>query len=109
MRLAWFNLVVAADEPRIHAAAEEFRTLGVKADALQVDLATLEGVDNLCVALENRSLDAVLANAGRGLGRAFLDQDFDAVRRVVDTNTTGTIYLLQKLAGACERTAKVAF
>jgi short-subunit dehydrogenase len=92
-----FDLVVAADEARIHAAAEEFRALGVKVDALQVDLATLEGVDKLCAAFENRPLDALLANAGRGLGKAFLDQDFDAVRRVVDTNITGTIYLLQKV------------
>jgi short-subunit dehydrogenase len=37
-----------------------------------------------------------MANAGRGLGKGFLDQNFDAVRRVVDTNVTGTIYLLQK-------------
>ena len=38
-----------------------------------------------------------MANAGRGLGRAFLDQDFEQVRRVVDTNITGTIYLIQKV------------
>jgi short-subunit dehydrogenase len=38
-----------------------------------------------------------LANAGRGLGRAFLDQDFGEIRRVVDTNVTGTIYLVHKI------------
>ena len=38
-----------------------------------------------------------LANAGRGLGKGFLDQDFNAVRKIIDTNTTGTIYLIQKV------------
>ena len=42
-------------------------------------------------------MDALLANAGRGLGKGFLDQDFAEVRRVVDTNITGTIYLIQKV------------
>ena len=28
---------------------------------------------------------------------AFLDQDFDEVRHVIDTNVTGTIYLIQKV------------
>ena len=44
-----------------------------------------------------RPVEALLANAGRGLGKAFLDQDFDDVRHVVDTNITGTIYLIQKV------------
>ena len=40
---------------------------------------------------------ALLANAGRGLGKAFLDQDFADVRRVIDTNVTGTVYLIHKV------------
>ena len=44
-----------------------------------------------------RPVDALLANAGRGLGKGFLDQDFEDVMRVVNTNITGTIYLIQKL------------
>ena len=39
----------------------------------------------------------MLANAGRGLGRAFLDQQFEDVRHVIDTNITGTVYLVQKI------------
>src|SRR5205085_1910350 len=38
------------------------------------------------------------ANAGHGLGGAFLEQDFSAVQHVIDTNVTGTIYLLQHVA-----------
>ena len=48
-------------------------------------------------AAKGRPVDALLANAGRGLGRAFLDQDFDDIRHVIDTNVTGTVYLIQKI------------
>lgn len=91
------DLVVAADQPGIHEAAREFQALGAKVDAVQADLATLEGVDKLRAAFAGRPVDALLANAGHGLGKAFLDQDFQAVRHVIDTNVTGTVYLIQKV------------
>jgi short-subunit dehydrogenase len=50
----------------------------------------------LC-SLGGRPVDALLANAGHGLGRAFLDQDFHDVRHVIDTNVTGTVYLVQRI------------
>jgi short-subunit dehydrogenase len=92
-----FDLVVVADEPEIQKAAEEFKASGTRVKAVQADLATLEGVDKLYDALEGRRVDALLANAGRGLGKGFLDQDFDDVLRVVNTNISGTIYLIQKI------------
>jgi short-subunit dehydrogenase len=49
-------------------------------------------------AANGRPVDALLANAGHGLGKAFLDQDFDEVRDVIDTNVTGTIYLVHRIA-----------
>jgi short-subunit dehydrogenase len=42
-------------------------------------------------------VDALLANAGRGLGGAFLDQEFDDIHHIIDTNITGMIYLAQKV------------
>lgn len=42
-------------------------------------------------------MDLLCANAGRGLGHAFLDQRVEDWRRVVDTNIVGTSYLLQKV------------
>jgi short-subunit dehydrogenase len=93
-----FDLLVAADEAAINTAASEFRNLGAAVDAVEADLATIEGVDKLYAAIDGRPVEALLANAGRGLGKGFLDQDFHAVRRVVDTNITGTLYLLHKVA-----------
>ena len=92
-----YDLIVVADEPQIHAAAEDFERCGVKVEALEVDLSTLPGVDRLYDAIAGRPVDALLANAGRGLGGRFLDQHFHDVMWIIDTNVTGTIYLLQKV------------
>ena len=92
-----FDLLVAADQPKIAAAAETFRQHGVSAEFVEADLATPEGVDRLYEAVKGRPVDYLLANAGHGLGRGFLDQDFSKVRHVIDTNITGTIYLIQRV------------
>ncbi|UEM25337.1 SDR family NAD(P)-dependent oxidoreductase (plasmid) [Skermanella mucosa] len=92
-----FDLIVAADEPRINEAAQKLRQMGAAVDAVEADLATIEGVDRLCAAIRGRPVDALLANAGRGLGKGFLDQDFGDIRHVIDTNVTGTLYLLHKV------------
>jgi uncharacterized protein len=94
-----FDLVIASDDGRIEDAADAFRDMGAAVTALTADLATLEGVDRLHAAARElgRPVDALLANAGHGLGGGFLDQDFAAARHVIDTNITGTIYLVQKI------------
>lgn len=92
-----FDLIVAADEPQLREAAAELGTMGCKVEAVETDLATVDGVDRLLDVVAGRPVEALLANAGRGLGHGFLDQDFADVRRVVDTNVTGTIYLIQKV------------
>ena len=93
-----FDLVVAADEAEIFKAADVFRKEGVDVQAVEANLATTEGCDKLYAALKGRPVDALLANAGRGLGRAFVDQDWNDIRYVIDTNVTGTVYLIQKIA-----------
>jgi short-subunit dehydrogenase len=93
-----FDLLIAADRPEIRSAAEDIGALGGEVEALEVDLATADGVDALVEAARGRPVDALLANAGHGLGHAFLDQDFAEVRHVIDTNITGTIYLAQQIA-----------
>jgi uncharacterized protein len=92
-----YDLLIAADEPKIQLAATNLRETGARVDALEVDLATHDGVDRLYAALGGRPVAALLANAGRGLGHAFVDQDFDDIQHVIDTNVTGTVYLLHKV------------
>ena len=54
---AGYDLLVAADEPKIEEAADYFRSLGVKIDAVLCDLSTLEGVDRLYEAKGERPID----------------------------------------------------
>jgi short-subunit dehydrogenase len=92
-----FDLIIGADT-ELDGAAREFRSLGREVTAIQGDFATKDGVDRLLSTLGNRTPDALFANAGHGLGGAFLDQPFADVQHVIDTNITGTIYLLQQVA-----------
>jgi short-subunit dehydrogenase len=92
-----FDVLIAADQPSIHAAAQDFRALGAAVEAIEADLATRDGVDKLYAATHGRPVEALLANAGHGLGHGFLDQDFDDVQHIIDTNITGTLYLIQKV------------
>jgi uncharacterized protein len=98
-----YDLLIAADEPEIEEAAASLRAGGTEIEALQADLATTEGVDKLYAAAKGRQIAALLANAGRGLGHAFLDQEFGKARRVVDTNITGTVYLIHKVGNDMRR------
>jgi short-subunit dehydrogenase len=92
-----FDLLVTADRPEVDEAARRLRELGADTQAVQTDLATTQGVDQVVAAIGGRTVDVLLANAGHGLGRAFLDQNFDDVRHVIDTNVTGTIDLIQRI------------
>jgi len=92
-----YDLLVVADEPLIEASATDFRCHGVEVEAVEADLATIEGVEKLLDAAKGRRVDLLCANAGRGLGHGFLEQEVADWRRVIDTNITGTLYLLQKI------------
>ena len=92
-----YELLIAADSPEIEQAASQLRAHGATVTALEADLATREGVDRLYEMTGGRQVDVLMANAGHGLGGAFLDQDFDEVEHIIDTNITATIYLLQRV------------
>jgi uncharacterized protein len=92
-----FDLLLAADRP-LDAVREELRAYGVHVSCIEADLSTTAGVDALTHGLLGRPVAALLANAGHGLGKAFLDQEFGEAKHVIDTNITGTVYLLHKIA-----------
>lgn len=87
-----YELLLVADTPFVDPSA------GLAgAETLEVDLSTIEGVDRLLGAIGERRIDLLCANAGHGMGGPFLDQDVAEWRHVIDTNVTGTVYLLQKV------------
>jgi uncharacterized protein len=92
-----YDLVICADEAEIEDAAADLRQAGVSVESVRADLATLEGVDKLWRAVGDRPVDLLLANAGRGLGGAFFDQDLSQALDVVQLNVAGTIALIHCL------------
>lgn len=94
---AGFDLIVAAQEPLIEMAAGELRHLGSEVEAVEVDLSSMEGVARLVSHVGDRPVDALLANAGRGLGGRFFDQKPEEIRYVIETNVQGTVQLVHAL------------
>jgi short-subunit dehydrogenase len=94
-----YDLIVAADTPLVDAT-RELEGFGVEIRNVETDLSTFAGVDRLLDAAGGCEIDVLVANAGHGLGRAFLDQDPAEWRHVIDTNVTGTVYLIQQVARA---------
>jgi short-subunit dehydrogenase len=92
-----YDLLIVADTPLVDASSQ-LKGLGVEVANVETDLATFEGVDRLLAAAGGRTVDVLVANAGHGLGHAFLEQDPAEWRHVIDTNITGTLYLIQKVA-----------
>ena len=91
-----YDLIIAADRPSLVEAEQALRAQGAEVTSVQGDLATEDGVRRLydTIKTAGRPVDALAANAGEGLGHAFLDQPFEKLKHVVDTNITGTILLL---------------
>jgi uncharacterized protein len=91
-----FDLLIAAD--RSMAAVEaELQSYGGVVEAVEADLAAPPGIDQLLAATRGRPVAALLANAGHGLGNGFLDQDFNEIVKVIDTNITGTLALIHRV------------
>jgi uncharacterized protein len=91
-----FDLVVAADRS-LAEARRELESLGATVTAVEADLATADGVAQLYGSLNGQPVDVLIANAGHGLGGAFLDQSFEEISHVIDTNITGTLALIHQL------------
>ena len=91
-----YDLLVAADTPFVDAGAG-LKDLGVEVQSIEADLATEQGVAQLLNAAGSRPVDVLVANAGHGLGHAFLEQKPSDWMHVINTNVTGTLLLIQPI------------
>lgn len=88
------SLLLVADTD-LSAGEAAARAAGAKeVETLQVDLATDDGVEQVIAKIGGRPVAALFANAGHGLGKGFLDQDWSEARHVIDTNVVGTTHLI---------------
>ena len=96
-----FDLVIAAEDDGIHAVAEGIAAAGVAVEAVQVDLATPEGVTELHRRIA-RPADALALNAGIGAGGAFVSSETRETYlrdelTLIDLNVRSTVHLAKLL------------
>ncbi|MCP1170554.1 SDR family NAD(P)-dependent oxidoreductase [Limimaricola litoreus] len=100
------DVLIVAEEAAIEAAGAKLSTAAVSVETLRADLATEHGVADLFERIGTRRVDYFMANAGVGLGHAFLDQEWDEIARVIDLNVKGTTAMLHRvLQGMVEHCA----
>lgn len=92
-----YDILIVADEPEIYEAAQRLSADGGQVEPMVSDLSTMAGVMQIVNRVGERPVDALLANAGRGLGHAFFDQEFDDILKVINTNVNGTLCLIHQL------------
>jgi short-subunit dehydrogenase len=95
-----FDVLICAEDAGIDTAAAELGALdGVRVEALKIDLRTREGVEQLANAARafGRPVDALLLNAGVGVGGAFLETSLDEELDMIALNCGHTIHLAKLL------------
>jgi short-subunit dehydrogenase len=90
-----YDLAICSEGERLKVAAEMLQSTGVDVTAIQANLATREGVQELCdqVTSLNRGIDIACLNAGVGVGGLFAETDLDAELNIVGLNCAGTVQL----------------
>ena len=84
-----FDLIVAAHDSQLAEAVVELEGHGGTVQGVQVDLATIEGIDELCSVIDadGRPVEAVAVNAGHefahGVGGESLEETLSVLRRDV--------------------------
>ncbi|WP_175407298.1 SDR family oxidoreductase [Streptomyces sp. TRM64462] len=94
-----FDLVVCAENRALGAAAEDLRHRGADVRQVRADLATYDGVEQLCLAVTatGRPVEAAVLNAGVSTRGLFLEADLADTARVIDLNIASTVHLARRL------------
>ncbi|MES2527363.1 MAG: SDR family NAD(P)-dependent oxidoreductase [Bdellovibrionota bacterium] len=90
-----YDLIVNSGTERIFEAGEALRGLGVEVTEVQADLATREGVETLFDQMQTfgRKIDAVVLNAGVGVGGEFVSTSYEEELNLMNLNVINTVYL----------------
>jgi short-subunit dehydrogenase len=91
-----FEVLICAEDSGIVSAAVTLAEIGPTVMPLQADLATREGCEKLVGAID-RPVDALLLNAGVGVGGAFIDTELEAELRMVELNCIHTVHLAKRI------------
>ncbi len=96
-----FDLIIAAEDESIARVGESLAELGAVVEAVRVDLARAEGVEELYgrISASACPVAAIALNAGIGAGGAFATGTaLDDELRIVDLNVRSTVHLAKRVA-----------
>jgi short-subunit dehydrogenase len=90
-----FDIIICAEDHGINTAAEHLGKSGAFVLPVQADLSMYDGCKKLYQAIvdTNRHVDALLLNAGVGVGGAFLVNDLDAELKMIRLNAESVVHL----------------
>ena len=90
-----FDLIVVAEDGAINDAGNIFRSMGVKVQALQIDLAKEGGVERLYDTVKSNGirLDSVAINAGVGVSGAFTKTKIEDEVNLINLNIISLVKL----------------
>jgi short-subunit dehydrogenase len=95
-----FDLLICAEDPGIQAARSQIAATGASVDAVQVDLATYQGVEQLAsrIASPGRPVEAIAINAGVGvMGDFARETSLDVEMRLLALNVVSTVHLAKRV------------
>ena len=97
-----FDVVICAEDEGLDAAAVLLETNGSKIIKVRADLATPQGVALLADELDHleRPIDALLLNAGVGVGGAFIETDLTEELRMIALNISAVVQLAKRFVPA---------
>ena len=93
-----FDLIIVAEDAAINEAGQSIRNLGKEVTTLQINLASFEGVEELCAAIKGRKIDVAAINAGVGVGGEFIATDLSDEMNMMQLNVMGAVHLAKYLA-----------
>jgi short-subunit dehydrogenase len=94
-----FDVLIAAEDEGIAAAAQRLSQYGTEVQPLRVDLATREGVEELYRQIQSagRPLDAIALNAGVGAAGPFVESDLETHLNLIRLNVSGAVHLTHRV------------
>jgi short-subunit dehydrogenase len=94
-----FDLIICADDAGIQQAAEHLSAAGAFVLPVQADLSTYDGCEQLYKQIvdTNRMVDALLLNAGVGVGGAFLVNDLEDELKMIRLNAISVVHLSKRI------------
>ena len=97
-----FDVVICAEDDGIVAAGVELARLGGQVDVVQADLSGPDGVETLCTTLDElqRPVDALLLNAGVGVGGPFIETSLAEELAMIGLNCASVVHLAKRVVPA---------